>query len=205
MEPATLPQAPERLDANQRAEPGGAVQQLACLVPSVGRLQIPGLNSWTREGRDLKAIPLRDTAAPIPSEIRLVVKVALTQGNEVKASLDIAITQPLNEMIIVRGEVCSQGFKDAELNGVGDWIWIRGAGIRRVQLHRLRRSGITRVPGLADGDMPTTRKLSRHKKLVTVVIYDNNRRDFTGQCSFLLAFDHESAFGSALIGGTSSL
>ena len=63
----------------------------------------------------------------------------------------------------------------------------RSAGIRKpMSPHRIRHSAITAALDATDGNVRKVQKLSRHKKLDTLMIYDDNRGNMQGQVSDLL-------------------
>lgn len=82
--------------------------------------------------------------------------------------------------------ICLEGFnKLVEHYG-------KAAGIeRRLSPHRLRHTGITLYLDDCEGDIRKAQKLSRHSKIETLMIYDDNRRNFqaeaTNRLSALLA------------------
>lgn len=64
----------------------------------------------------------------------------------------------------------------------------RQAGIEKVMSpHRVRHSGITTALEETNGDARKVQRLSRHAKLDTLMIYDDNRRDQQGEVTELLA------------------
>ncbi len=63
----------------------------------------------------------------------------------------------------------------------------RSAGIRKpMSPHRMRHSAITAALDATNGDVRKAQQLSRHKKLNTLMIYDDNRTNMQGQVSNLL-------------------
>lgn len=55
------------------------------------------------------------------------------------------------------------------------------AGIDKIiSPHRIRHSAITESLNLTNGDVRKVQKLSRHKKLDTLMIYDDNRNSLQG-------------------------
>ncbi|MGK7957448.1 MAG: tyrosine-type recombinase/integrase [Crocosphaera sp.] len=61
------------------------------------------------------------------------------------------------------------------------------AGITKVMSpHRIRHSAITTALDATDGDVRRVQKLSRHKNLNTLLIYDDNRQDLQGEVTELL-------------------
>jgi integrase/recombinase XerC len=62
------------------------------------------------------------------------------------------------------------------------------AGIgKRISPHRLRHSSITAFLDASGGKVRAAQRLSRHLKLDTLQIYDDNRQDIQGEASELLA------------------
>lgn len=60
-------------------------------------------------------------------------------------------------------------------------------GIRKpMSPHRIRHSAITAALDATNGDVRKVQKLSRHRKLDTLMIYDDNRTNMQGQVSDLL-------------------
>ena len=60
-------------------------------------------------------------------------------------------------------------------------------GLDNLTPHKLRHSSITAALDATGGDVRKVQKLSRHAKLETLMIYDDNRSDQQGQVSNLLA------------------
>lgn len=61
------------------------------------------------------------------------------------------------------------------------------AGIDKVMSpHRVRHSSITEALNLTDGDVRKVQKLSRHKNINTLMIYDDNRQNLQGEVTGLL-------------------
>jgi len=66
----------------------------------------------------------------------------------------------------------------------------RSAGLsRRVRPHGLRHQAITSALDRTGGDVRSVQKFSRHRKLDTLMIYDDARRDMAGQVASLVADD----------------
>lgn len=64
----------------------------------------------------------------------------------------------------------------------------RDAGINKpMSPHRLRHSAITIALDETNGDVRSVQKLSRHKKIDTLLIYDDNRQDKQGEITDLLS------------------
>jgi integrase/recombinase XerC len=63
----------------------------------------------------------------------------------------------------------------------------RSAGIRKpMSPHRIRHSAITAALDATNGDVRKVQRFSRHKKLDTLMIYDDNRSNMQGEISDLL-------------------
>ena len=56
-------------------------------------------------------------------------------------------------------------------------------GLKRLTPHQLRHSAITAALEMSKGDVRKVKKLSRHTKLETLIIYDDNRENFQGEMS----------------------
>jgi integrase/recombinase XerC len=52
--------------------------------------------------------------------------------------------------------------------------------------HRIRHSAITAALDATNGDVRKVQRFSRHKKLDTLMIYDDNRSNMQGEISDLL-------------------
>jgi integrase/recombinase XerC len=64
----------------------------------------------------------------------------------------------------------------------------KAAGInRQMSAHRLRHSSVTHALDATDGNVRKVQKLSRHAKIETLMIYDDNRSNLQGELSNLLA------------------
>jgi integrase/recombinase XerC len=60
---------------------------------------------------------------------------------------------------------------------------------RRLRPHGLRHAGITTALDRTGGDVRAVARFSGHKKLDTLLIYDDNRRDLGGQVAGLVSDD----------------
>ncbi|CCQ53844.1 integrase-recombinase protein [Crocosphaera watsonii WH 0005] len=68
--------------------------------------------------------------------------------------------------------------------------YCREAGIDKLMSpHRIRHSSITMALDKSDGDVRKVQKLSRHKNLNTLMIYDDNRNNDQLELSELLEED----------------
>jgi len=64
----------------------------------------------------------------------------------------------------------------------------RNAGIRkRLSPHRIRHSAITAALDVTDGNVRKVQKLSRHRDINTLMIYDDNRSQHQGELSEMLS------------------
>jgi integrase/recombinase XerC len=62
------------------------------------------------------------------------------------------------------------------------------AGIsKHMSPHRIRHSGITAALDATGGDVRRVQKLSRHRRLDTLMIYDDQRKNAQGEITDLLA------------------
>ena len=65
--------------------------------------------------------------------------------------------------------------------------YAKAAGIDKVMSpHRVRHSSITEALNLTNGDVRKVQKLSRHKNINTLMIYDDNRQNLQGEVTGLL-------------------
>jgi integrase/recombinase XerC len=58
---------------------------------------------------------------------------------------------------------------------------------KRMSPHRIRHSSITTFLDASNGDVRTAQRLSRHSRLDTLMIYDDNRQGLQGKASIVLA------------------
>jgi integrase/recombinase XerC len=66
--------------------------------------------------------------------------------------------------------------------------YAKKAGInKQISPHRIRHSAITHALDATKGDVRKVQKLSRHAKIETLLIYDDNRIDFQGEVSTILS------------------
>jgi integrase/recombinase XerC len=66
--------------------------------------------------------------------------------------------------------------------------YAKRAGIdKRLSPHRIRHSAITAALDATGGDVRKVQKLSRHAKIETLMIYDDNRKDAQGEVTDLLS------------------
>lgn len=107
----------------------------------------------------------------------------------------------LADWLAVRGEEPGPVF--TRLDGPGRGQRLTGRGLHKVcrelgrkarlsrplRPHGLRHAGITRALDLTGGNVREVRKFSRHAKLDTLMIYDDNRADVAGAVAALVADD----------------
>jgi integrase/recombinase XerC len=84
-----------------------------------------------------------------------------------------------------------QGHRGHRLTGTAVYQVIskiaKSAGIfKQISPHRIRHSAITAALEATNGNVRKVQKLSRHKKLDTLMIYDDNRTNMQGEVSSLL-------------------
>jgi integrase/recombinase XerC len=63
----------------------------------------------------------------------------------------------------------------------------RAVGIEGLTPHKLRHSAITAALDATNGDVRKVQRLSRHRDLRTLIIYDDNRADLQGEVTNLLS------------------
>lgn len=108
------------------------------------------------------------------------------------------VVEVLKSWLERRGESSGALFLGLDPAGKGDGR-ITGSSIHRLvkraakqagldtHPHALRHSAITAVLDATNGDVRKAQRFSRHKRLDTLVIYDDNREDLGGQAANLLA------------------
>jgi integrase/recombinase XerC len=94
-----------------------------------------------------------------------------------------------NEPLFVAVDRCAFGRR---LSGRSVARIVEAAGItpeieKRMSPHKIRHSSITAFLDASDGDVRTAQRLSRHSKLDTLMIYDDNRQGLQGKASIVLA------------------
>ncbi|MGF1487528.1 MAG: hypothetical protein ACFBSE_10605 [Prochloraceae cyanobacterium] len=62
----------------------------------------------------------------------------------------------------------------------------REAGVKIISPHKIRHSSITTALDPTDGDVRRVQKLSRHKNINTLLVYDDNRKNLQGEVTDLL-------------------
>lgn len=76
------------------------------------------------------------------------------------------------------------GKGDKRLSGMSVWRIVRKYGLGWP--HAIRHTAITEALDKTGGDVRKVQKFSRHKKTETLMMYDDNRRDFAGEISRML-------------------
>lgn len=62
----------------------------------------------------------------------------------------------------------------------------KSAAVKVISPHKIRHSSITAALDATDGDVRKVQKLSRHKNINTLLIYDDNRKNLQGEITGLL-------------------
>jgi integrase/recombinase XerC len=70
---------------------------------------------------------------------------------------------------------------------VVDWVATDAGVTKHLSPHRIRHSSITAFLDASGGDVRTAQRLSRHSRLDTLMIYDDNRKGLQGKASGILA------------------
>lgn len=74
----------------------------------------------------------------------------------------------------------------------------RDSGIGRLTPHGLRHSAITYALQVTGGDVARVAQFSRHKKIQTLMIYDDRRRAEAAEIARLVAVSRNPAHGADL-------
>jgi integrase/recombinase XerC len=114
--------------------------------------------------------------------------------NEETITLPPKTKAAIERWLVVRGKKPGALFKNFDPTGKGDRL--TGTSIYRIikkhglgHPHGLRHSGITEALDKTKGDVRAVQRLSRHKKIETLMIYDDNRKDLGGEVSKMLDED----------------
>lgn len=114
--------------------------------------------------------------------------------NEESITLPAKTKIAIERWLKVRGREPGALFKNFDPTGKGDRL--TGTSIYRIikkhglgHPHGLRHSGITEALDKTKGDVRAVQRLSRHKKIETLMIYDDNRKDLGGEVSKMLDED----------------
>jgi integrase/recombinase XerC len=97
-----------------------------------------------------------------------------------------------SDPVFVRLDHASDDAEPGRLTGSGVWVIVarlaKDAGITGpVRPHGLRHSAVTAALDMTNGDVRRVQKFSRHAKLDTLMIYDDNRRDDAGAIAELIS------------------
>jgi integrase/recombinase XerC len=84
-------------------------------------------------------------------------------------------------------EILWQTFVDRSVARVVDWVATDAGVTKHLSPHRIRHSSITTFLDASGGDVRTAQRLSRHSRLDTLMIYDDNRKGLQGKASGVLA------------------
>lgn len=100
---------------------------------------------------------------------------------------------PARGPLMIRTDRGAKG-STARLTHAAVWRSVRRLGKQAglampARPHGLRHQATTRLLDLTGGDVRRVRRFTRHAKLDTVAIYDDNRQDFGGQLAELLGDD----------------
>jgi integrase/recombinase XerC len=88
----------------------------------------------------------------------------------------------------------ARGAEPGRLSGRGVYDVVGGLGrkaklSRKLRPHGLRHQGITRALDVTGGDVRSVRRFSRHAKVETLMVYDDNRQDLAGDVACAVAED----------------
>jgi integrase/recombinase XerC len=98
------------------------------------------------------------------------------------------VVSPLDPLFISLNRVCPGHRLDgSSIDRIVSTIALAAGIKKRISPHRLRHSSITAFLDASGGNIRAAQRLSRHAKLDTLRIYDDNRQDMQGEASDLLA------------------
>jgi integrase/recombinase XerC len=124
------------------------------------------------------------------------------KGKTQRQSIDLApqTLAALEEWVAVRGGQVNEPIfiaLDARSYGkrlsgrsvarVVDWVATDAGVSKHLSPHGVRHSAITAALDATNGDVRTVQRLSRHSRLDTLIIYDDNRKGLQGKASNILA------------------
>jgi integrase/recombinase XerC len=124
------------------------------------------------------------------------------KGKTQQQSIDLAprTLAALEEWLAVRGGAANEPIfiaLDGRSHGkrlagrsvarVVDWVATDAGVTKHLSPHRIRHSSITAFLDASGGDVRTAQRLSRHSRLDTLMIYDDNRKGLQGKASGILA------------------
>jgi integrase/recombinase XerC len=95
----------------------------------------------------------------------------------------------VNEPIFIALDARSYGkrLSGRSVARVVDWVATDAGVTKHLSPHRIRHSSITTYLDASGGDVRTAQRLSRHSRLDTLMIYDDNRKGLQGKASNVLA------------------
>jgi integrase/recombinase XerC len=95
----------------------------------------------------------------------------------------------VNEPIFIALDARSYGHRlsGRSVARVVDWVATDAGVTKHLSPHRIRHSSITTFLDASGGDVRTAQRLSRHSRLDTLMIYDDNRKGLQGKASNVLA------------------
>ena len=142
---------------------------------------------------DIKDLDLESKTLWILGKGRGTQKVVVTLSNQTVTAL--------HEWLLARRETninaplfiaLDRAYKGHRLTGTAVYDVVsnsaKKAGIsKQLSPHRIRHSSVTAALEATGGDVRTVQKLSRHKKLDTLMIYDDNRQNAQGNVTSILA------------------
>jgi integrase/recombinase XerC len=89
--------------------------------------------------------------------------------------------------IAVDGRSYGKRLSGRSVARVVDWVATDAGVAKHLSPHRIRHSSITTFLDASGGDVRTAQRLSRHSRLDTLMIYDDNRKGLQGKASGVLA------------------
>jgi integrase/recombinase XerC len=147
---------------------------------------------------EVLALDLADVELAGPRPVARVVRKGQTDPQPL--TLPRPVVSALSAWVAVRGDAPGPLFVRLDRAGAGR---LTGHGLekllrrmgqraglsRRLRPHGLRHAGITTALDRTGGDVRAVARFSGHKKLDTLLIYDDNRRDLGGQVAGLVSDD----------------
>jgi integrase/recombinase XerC len=96
-----------------------------------------------------------------------------------------AATDPI--FIALDGRSRGKRLSGRSVARVVDWVATDAGVTKHLSPHRIRHSSITTFLDASGGDVRTAQRLSRHSRLDTLMIYDDNRKGLQAKASGVLA------------------
>jgi integrase/recombinase XerC len=116
------------------------------------------------------------------------------ESEKTNVTLNAPTTAALADWVAARGEWPGALFVRLDAGNAArasKELGLRAGLARGTNPHGLRHQGITRALDLAGGDVRKVKRFSRHAKLETLLLYDDNRRDEAGAIAKLLGEDSQ--------------